>query len=112
MAAADTHRAYVFFDAAQLRSKLAEIGVDWRRLNLENVAQRLMWHQNNPKWMQASTRLSRVFVYDAVGDIGDPEVEEWLERNDNLPNVHVRRGALAGEGRRTAKSQKAVDVRL
>ncbi|HEU0074552.1 MAG TPA: NYN domain-containing protein [Dehalococcoidia bacterium] len=110
MPVTDAHRAYVFIDAGHLRDNLTQIGANWRKTDLGTIGRVLMTRFNHlPKWLDVEMRLSRVFVYDAIGDSGDPEVEEWLRLTDELPNVHVRRGALAGEGR---KRQKAVDVRF
>jgi len=109
---AENHRAYVFIDAAQLRAKLDESNIDWSGVNLSRLGKVVTGWLNRDRWLDQDTRPSRVFIYDAVGETGNPDVEQWLAKNDRLTGVHARRGALAGEGRRASKSQKAVDVRL
>lgn len=94
---------YVFVDAAHIRESLTEASVNWRKVNLRYLAYDIA---------QALTRYSppqvkRIFVYDTPVD---PDVELWLERNNQLPDVHLRRGSIAGDGKK--RRQKGVDIRL
>ena len=101
---------YVFFDGGQMRSGLSDMGVAWQDVNLRQVAE-IAINSVGRTWQGGNLTVSRVFIYDAVADNADPStdaVERWLRRNDDLPDVHVRRGRLVGSPLR----QKGVDVQL
>lgn len=108
---ADADRAYAFIDGGYLRAGLEKIDIDWREINLYNMAYAVVEFSNaNMPWLRHETKLRRVFVYDAVPDdvAEQSDVADWLSGNAALPDVHVQRGALVGRRRR----QKAVDVQL
>lgn len=109
-------RVYAFIDGAQLRAGLQELGAKWEEVNLLDIA-KVGLRGVGSKWQGLDMVVSRVFVYDAVGDNTatkeEQAVERWLRRNGQQPDVHVRRGGLAGDPKKPrARRQKAVDVQL
>jgi uncharacterized LabA/DUF88 family protein len=94
---------YVYIDAAHLRESLPGLGVEWRNINLRYLA----YDVAEPLTRRSPPDVKRIFVYDTPADT---EVLLWLERNNLLPDVHLRRGSIAGDGHR--RRQKGVDIRL
>jgi uncharacterized LabA/DUF88 family protein len=110
-------QVYAFVDAAQLRSGLESIGVPWRDLRLMDLAvgglQGIRRERDGTDMV-----INRVFVYDAISEDDQPSsddeaVEQWLRRNNDEMDVHVRFGRLAGDPRKAkGRRQKGVDVQL
>jgi uncharacterized LabA/DUF88 family protein len=101
-----TARVYCLIDVDNVKERLVEVAVDWRQVNLLDVA-RASIRMVGSSWGADSMQLSRVFCYGAPTD---NDMETWLQRNDALPDVTVRHGKLAVGPRR--RTQKAVDVQL
>jgi uncharacterized LabA/DUF88 family protein len=108
---AELTRVYAFFDGGYVRRRLDEIGVDWTRTSLRDVA-KVGLNYIGGGWGAAMT-LSRSFVYDAVPDGADESndaVAKWLARTNREMDVHVKAGRLRGDGQ--ARRQKGVDIQL
>lgn len=108
-------RYYFFIDGGYLRRGLEDIDVEWRKLNLSTVAEvSRTWAGG--AWQGSKLQLSRTLVYDAVDEekADEPDsVGQWLKRNDDKRDIHVRYGRLAGQPTAGAKRrQKGVDVQL
>ena len=108
---------YAFVDAAQLRSGLESIGAPWQDLSISDVALAALPHIRRGR-DGTDMVISRVWIYDAISEDDQPSsddeaVEQWLRRNNDEMDVHVRFGRLAGDPKKAKRRrQKGVDVQL
>lgn len=108
-------RVYAFIDGGYVRSGLEKLSVAWQDVNLSDVVAVAVNQWIGGKWQGEFMGVSRAFIYDAVADNAaeDDPVMSWLDRHDQLRDVHVRRGGLAGDPKKgMPRRQKAVDVQL
>ena len=110
-------QVYAFVDAAQLRSGLESIGAPWQDLSIPDVALAALRDIRRDR-DGADMVISRVWIYDAISEDDQPSsddeaVEQWLRRNNDEMDVHVRFGRLAGDPKKAkGRRQKGVDVQL
>lgn len=109
-------RVYAFVDGGYVREHCQRIGVNWEKVSARSLAQHSVDQGIRGEWLGDRMALARVYVYDAVADESDSTssgVEGWLQANDEVIDVHVRRGMVKGKRAKGDKRrQKGVDVQL
>ena len=108
------YQAHAFLDGGYLRELARERGLEL--IDPLRLSRQIVEHEDVQQWAQGSgertTALTRITYYDGwPGEEVAPELKEYWEAIELLPDTHLGFGSVRGRlGRRRPRQQKGVDT--